>query len=62
MNIHSDTACGFRNDGALLQRFIDPVDAVVLHGQQEAAKDIKYSYHIIVQKEYETWVKSNLES
>ena len=36
VNAESDPACRLADLGTLLQRVIDPVDAVVAHGQQEA--------------------------
>ena len=36
VNAEPDSACRLADLGTLLQRVIDPVDAVVAHGQQEA--------------------------
>ena len=40
MDRQSDAAGALGDDGALLERVVDPLDAVVLHRQQEAAREL----------------------
>lgn len=37
-NCHPDTSGRLRNEGALLQGVIDPLNTVILHSKQEAAR------------------------
>ena len=45
---HSDAPCRLGDESALLQRVVDPLDAVVLHGQQEATDGRPEKTHDIV--------------